>query len=151
MAPAAHAAQLGAELSAARFDDTWGAEAGVTYRVGLSRIYVAPTIGAFIYKGDNDRYYTQQLSNGTEVCRDSSNGQFAKKSRCNNVAAAPYARIEVGFTFPELFTIGGGARFTTKGQEVIPYGTIAIPIAPNVNLKANAGKDYYALGLTVGY
>lgn len=42
-----------------------------------------------------------------------------------------------------------GARFSTK--KVIPYGTVGFAIASGFGVKANAGKDYYALGLTLGY
>ncbi|RVT95023.1 hypothetical protein EOD43_03080 [Sphingomonas crocodyli] len=144
----AHAADLGLEAGGARYNDVWGAEVGVTYRVGVSRFYLAPTVGAFIYQGDNDRYYEQTFTNGNTVCRDSTNGQFAKKEKCDNTAIKPYARLEAGINIPAFGAVGGGARFSTS--KVVPYGTVSINLAPSIRVKGNAGKDYYALGLTAG-
>ena len=60
-----------------------------------------------------------------------------------------YARIEATYSIPLVAEIGAGARFS--GDKVRPYGTVAVPLAPKIRLKGNAGPKYFALGLAAGF
>jgi hypothetical protein len=66
-----------------------------------------------------------------------------------SVAAIAYAKIEATYSIPLVAEVGGGARFS--GDKVRPYGTVAVPLAPKISLKGNAGPKYYALGLKAGF
>jgi len=58
-----------------------------------------------------------------------------------------YGRVEATYSIPLAATIGAGIRI---GDEVRPYGTVALPLAPTLSLMGNAGPYYFALGLRVG-
>ena len=58
---------------------------------------------------------------------------------------ALYGRVEGTYAFPALAEVGVGARFS--GDRTRAYGTVAMPLAPMIALKGNAGKGYAALGL----
>jgi hypothetical protein len=60
-----------------------------------------------------------------------------------------YGRIEAAYSIPLSATIGAGVRFS--GDNTRPYATLALPVLPMLHGKANAGPQYYALGLTLGY
>jgi hypothetical protein len=137
------------EANGARANSRWGGELGVGYSITASGFSLRPIIGAFLYKGDNDRYYEQTFSNGQTRCRDGQTGQFASDSECNNVAVKAYAKIEATYTIPLVAEVGGGARFS--GDKVRPYGTVAVPLAPKIKLKGNAGPKYYALGFAAAF
>ncbi|SLJ96076.1 hypothetical protein [Novosphingobium mathurense] len=143
--PAANAKGVALEANGARAHSVWGGELGIGYNVTLAGFTLRPMAGAFIYKGDNDRYYEDDLSNGQTRCRDSSNGQFASDAKCDNTAVKGYAKIEATYTLPASIEFGGGARFSS--DKVRPYGTLSFPVAPKVRVKANAGDKYYAIGL----
>ena len=63
--------------------------------------------------------------------------------------AHAYGRIEAAYSVPAFAKVGIGARIS--GDHTRPYGTIAMPLAPMLALKGNAGPKYYAVGLTLGY
>ena len=146
--PAAASAQgVVLEANAARAHDRWGGELGIGYRIAMGGFVITPAVGAFIFQGDNDRYYMDEFSNGQERCRDSTNGQFVDDELCNNIAAKAYGRLEATYTIPATgFQFGGGARFSS--EKVRPYGTIAVPLGPKLKLKGNVGDKYYALGIS---
>jgi len=137
------------EANGARAHDTWGGEFGVGYAFEKAGFALRPMIGAFVYKGDNDRYYIDRMKNGAARCRDSETGHFAKTEKCDDTAVKPYARIEATYTVPLVAEVGVGARFSS--EKVRPYGTVAIPVLPKIKVKANAGPQYYALGATLGF
>jgi len=60
-----------------------------------------------------------------------------------------YGRIEAAYKIPLFAKVGVGARI--DGDHTRPYGTVALPLLPLINLKANAGPKYAAVGLTLGY
>ncbi|WP_395396459.1 hypothetical protein WBP07_21475 (plasmid) [Novosphingobium sp. BL-8A] len=141
----AFASDVVLEANGARSEGQWGGELGAGYKIPVfAGLRLTPAAGAFLYKGDNDRYY-EDYNGGNERCRDSSNGQYASDSKCNNLAAKFYGRIEATYTIPAAFTFGVGARYMSS--EVRPYGTVAVPIAPRIDLKGNAGSHYFAAGL----
>lgn len=77
LASGAEAKGWGGELTVAKAEDQWGAELGVGYGAAIGPVTIRPVAGAFLYRGDNSRYYEQTFSNGQSRCRDRSNGQFA--------------------------------------------------------------------------
>ncbi|HET8612035.1 MAG TPA: hypothetical protein VFL92_04645 [Sphingomonas sp.] len=60
-----------------------------------------------------------------------------------------FGQVEGGYSIPALARVGIGARFISG--DVKAYGTVALPIAPAVHIKGDAGDGYYALGLTLGF
>ena len=145
----ASAKGLGLEANGARAHGVWGGELGIGYSLSAGGFSLRPVVGGFLYKGNNDRYYEDTFSNGQTRCRDSETGQFAADEKCDNLAVKAYAKIEATYSIPMFAEIGGGARFSS--DKVRPYGTVAVPLAPKIRLKGNAGPKYYALGLTAGF
>lgn len=142
------AAQIGVEANGARADGRWGGELGVGYAITLlPGLKVTPAAGALIYAEDNGRYYFYD-NGGSRACRDSDTGRYADKDRCDNTRLRAYGRVEATYTIPLAMTLGVGARIS---DDVVPYGTIAFPIAPRLQLKGNAGDGYYAAGLRLGF
>jgi opacity protein-like surface antigen len=140
-------AQVVLEANGARAEGEWGGEVGIGYSIALlPGLAITPAVGALIYAGGNDRYYLDE-NGGNERCRDSTNGQYASDSECNNTAVKPYGRLEATYSVPLVATIGAGVRF---GGDVLPYGTVGLPIGPKISLKGNAGPKYFALGLRAG-
>jgi hypothetical protein len=148
-APAALANGVMVEANGARAHSEWGGELGIGYNLSLGGFSLRPIGGVFIYKGDNDRYYEDDLSNGQTRCRDTSNGQFADDEKCNDAAVKPYGKIEATYTLLGSLEFGGGARFSS--EKVRAYGTTSVPLAPLVRLKGNIGDRYYAIGLRAGF
>ncbi|GAA4773310.1 hypothetical protein GCM10023219_20670 [Stakelama sediminis] len=140
-------AQIVAEANGARVEHQWGGELGVGYRVGTHGFSITPTVGAFIYHRDNGRYYMED-NGGNPACRDQETGQYADKSRCTNLAVRAYGRVEASYHIPRSLTLGGGVRI---GEEIRPYGILAFPLAPKLDLKANAGPHYYAAGVRFNF
>jgi len=138
-----HAQNWVVELNYANVDDTSGAELGFGRDFGNSRFRVTPQLGLFVYQGDNDRYYIDTFSNGTERCRDSQTGQFADDSRCNNSETKAYGKLEGAVTLGQSWELGIGARFS---DDTTPYGLITKKFSGNGLVKAFAGEDYYAVG-----
>lgn len=139
-------AQIVLEANGARADARWGGELGVGYGFGAAGFRLTPAVGLLVYQGDNDRYYRDQ-NRGNSRCRDGSNGQYASDSNCDNTAVKPYGRLEATYAIPLVATVGGGIRI---GNDVRPYGTVAVPLLPKISLKGNAGPHYYAVGLRLG-
>lgn len=141
-------AGISAEANGARAEGRWGGELGLGHSLGGGGFAVRPIIGAFLYEGDQDRYYMDD-NGGNPRCRDSTNGQYAKTSYCNNLAVSAYGKIEATYTIPLGPEIGAGVRLSQ--EQTSPYGTIAIPLAPSIKLKGNAGDGYYAVGIRAGF
>ena len=140
---------LGAELTGGKAEDVWGGELGVGYGLEVGPIAIRPIVGAFLYKGDNDRYVVSTFSNGQSRCRDSANGQFAADRLCNDVAALFYGKIEATYTIPAVAEIGVGARY--MDEKVRPYGLIAVPVAPKFKVVGAGGPDYFSAGIRFGF
>lgn len=60
-----------------------------------------------------------------------------------------YGRVEATYTIPLSLTLGAGVR--VSGDNLRPYGTVAMPLIPMLKLKGNVGPKYYGVGLTFGY
>jgi len=147
--PTQAVAQLGGEATGGKAEGQWGGELGVGYSFRFGPISVRPIGGAFIYKGNNDRYYNQTMSNGETRCRDRSNGQFAKDAKCNDVAAMFYGKLEATVSIPMFAEVGVGGRF--MDGEVRPYGLVSVPLAPKVRIVGAGGQEYFSLGVRLGF
>jgi len=60
-----------------------------------------------------------------------------------------FGRVEATYTIPASFTFGAGIRVSSANTR--PYGTLAMPLLPNVKIKGNIAPKYYAAGLTIGF
>jgi opacity protein-like surface antigen len=141
-------AQVVIEANGARADSRWGGELGIGYSLPvLPRFKITPAVGALIYAEDNGRYYLDE-NGGNEACRDSQTGWYSDRDLCDNTRAKAYGRVEATYDVPLFATVGIGARI---GDEVKPYGTVAVPLAPKIQLKGNAGDGYYSLGLRLNF
>src|SRR3546814_16909371 len=98
------------EANGARAHGRWGGELGLGYTLSAGGFSLRPIVGAFIYQGDNDRYYEDDLSNDKTRCRDSTNGQFAKDDLYDNTAVKAYGKLEVHYSITPVAAHGGGAR-----------------------------------------
>jgi hypothetical protein len=145
-AAAPASAQIVLEANGARADSHWGGELGVGYGFGAAGFRLTPMIGALVYRGDNDRYY-EDANGGNARCRDRQTGRYTSDSRCDDTAVKAYGRVEATYAIPLVATVGAGVRV---GNDVRPYGTVAVPLLPTISLKGNAGPHYYALGLRLG-
>ncbi len=146
---AVEAKGFGAEVLGARAQGEWGGELGVGYGVRLGPIAIRPIAGAFVHKGDDDRYYEDTFANGQTRCRDGRTGRFASDSDCVDVGVDWYAKAELAFVATSGFELGGGARFSS--EKARPYGTAAFRLNPSIRLKGNAGPRYLAVGVTGGF
>lgn len=147
LAGAAHAQPFVFEANGARAGNLNGGELGVGYSALSEHFRLTPIVGAFLYQGDNDRYRQETFSNGTEVCRDTTNGQFAKKENCDNTAVKAYGKLEAAARFKQ-FEIGAGVRVSS---ETTAYGLASFEISDQLALKAFAGKDYYGAGVALRF
>ncbi len=153
LASPAFASNVTGEINGAYIAHTWGGELGAGYHLNtpaLPGFNITPVVGAFIYKGNNARYYVDTFPNGQSRCRDRTDGQFANSGLCGDTSYAAYGRLEASYSFAGV-SLGGGARYDTLVEKVRPYGTVSIPLAPGMRIKANGWKDYYSLGIAVNY
>ena len=77
------------------------AKRGIGYSVGKAGLKLTPSVGVFLYQRDNDRYYIDDKG-GSELCRDSTNGRYADKEKCDDIAATAYGQVEATYTIPCL-------------------------------------------------
>lgn len=149
MASSADAKGWGGELTAAKIEDQWGAELGVGYGATIGPVTIRPVAGAFLYRGNNTRYYQDTFSNGQSRCRDRYNGQFASSGQCNNVAASFYGKLEATIAIPAFAEIGVGGLYAN--ETIKPYGLISVPVGPNIKVTGQGGDRYFSAGLRVGF
>ncbi len=140
-APAA--AQVAVEANVAKSEGQWGGEIGAGYSViSIGGFRITPGGGVFIY----DRDTTGYANDGDERCRNVETGDIVGDSRCDSSATKLYGRVEATYTLPVAgLTIGTGGRLFSG--KLRPYGTVALPLMPLLNIKGNVGPKYVAAGL----
>jgi hypothetical protein len=143
-APAA--AQVALEANVARSESQWGAELGAGYSViSIGGFRITPAVGVFLSDGDDDRYFLDDGATPPE-CRKVDSGKVVSDKHCESDSTRLYGRVEATFTLPVAgASLGTGARLMSG--KLRPYGTLAVPLMPLVNVKANAGSKYLAAGL----
>lgn len=139
---------FGVEANGANAQDRWGGEVGIGYAVDIGRLSLRPIGGVFIHHDENNPNSRDYFSNGQSRCR-APNGRFTDDGDCMAIAFKGYAKAEAVYVFPRSIEIGGGARFSS--DTVRGYATLAVPIGERTRVKANAGDNYYALGVTFGF
>lgn len=137
-------------LSGAKINSETAAEIGLGYAFNISKGYVAPIIGAEFTRGDADsRYYTQTQSNGTDVCRDRTNGQYSKKENCSaNTNTRAFAALEAGVRLAETASLGVGVR---RGEVTSPYAVLNIGAFSGGKVRVAGGKSYASIGVSGGF
>lgn len=120
-----------------------GAEVGAGWRMSAGPLHFTPTIGAFIYQSDNDRYY---MDASVDRCRDRTNGRFARDVQCNDAAVAAFGRLEATASFRNL---EAGVGYRIAEEDSVAYGTISAKVGEAWVLKANAGQDYVGFGVVL--
>jgi hypothetical protein len=146
---AASAQGLVVDAAAARVHGQNGVEGTVGYRMGILGFAITPSVGAFATSSDEERYVKEPDPAGGTRCRDTRDGDLDHDLLCQNADLRLMGRVEATYAIPLIAEAGLGVRLT-KG-DAAPYATVAMPIFPMAKLKANAGKDYLALGLRVGF
>ncbi len=144
LANPAQAQNWSVELNGAKAGDLSGAELGLGYNFGKGKFRLTPSLGALIYKGENDRYRSETFNNGRIVCRDTRNGQFADKDNCNDAAAKAYGKLEAAYRFGKSLELGAGVRLS---DETTPYGAIGVYASETLIVRGFAGKDHYGAGV----
>lgn len=126
-------------------------ELSLGYTVTGKGFYLGPSIGFDVSRGDDadSRYYNQTQKNGTEVCRDSSNGQYAKSEKCSGTAKfRAFAQLEAGYRMGTFGTLGAGVRVS---DETLPYAVVNFGGPGRANFRIAAGKEYASLGASFGF
>lgn len=142
------AAKTGPEANDARADGRWGGELGAGYSLPiLPGPRVTPAAGVLLYAEDDCRHHFDD-DGGNEARRDGTNGRYADRDLRNHTKVRAYGRVEATYSVPLVATFGVGARIS---DDIVPYGTVAFPIAPKLQLKGNVGDGYYAAGLRLGF
>jgi hypothetical protein len=138
-----------ASLNYATRDDFKGAELEVGYQKTFAswRVNVIPLSG-IIHRKDDSRYREETFSNGQEVCRDTTNGQFADKDKCNQTGFDYGFIAGADFVATERFHVGGGIRI---GKETDVFGMARYRLTDRVSIQAKAGGDYRSIGISFGY
>lgn len=119
-------------------------EIGYVKNFGNASITVNYLAGV-IYSGEAPSGYREEtFSNGNTVCRDLSNGQFAKKEKCDPTIEAEYApSIEASYWLAERVSIGAGYR---GGDEPEAIGTLAYKLGPKGYASIRGGSEYFGIG-----
>ncbi len=140
------AAQVALEANVARSEGQWGGELGAGYSViSIGGFRITPAVGVFLSDGDDDRYVLDNAATPPE-CRRADSGKIVSDKRCDSDSTRLYGRVEATFTLPVAgVSAGTGARLMSG--KLRPYGTLAMPLMPLLNVKANAGPKYLAAGL----
>jgi hypothetical protein len=60
-----------------------------------------------------------------------------------------YGKVEATATLVGIGEIGGGLR--VDDDDVNPYATASINVAPLISIKGNLGDDYYSAGLAIRF
>lgn len=147
-APAA--AQVALEANAAKSEGQWGAELGAGYSVlAIDNFRITPGVGLFIYDREDERFVLDRTG-ADPVCRNVSTAQPVDEDRCDGTGTKIYGRVEATYTVPLAgLTLGTGARLI--GDNLRPYGTVAVPLLPVLQLKGNIGPKYYAAGVSARF
>ena len=144
-----HADGLVVGVSYAKRADVKGVEMELGYRKVVSDfgVNILPLTG-IMYSNSNSKYREETYSNGSTVCRDTSNGLFADKVTCNN-SSFSYGFIASGdYALTDWLTCGAGVRI---GKKPDPFLTLRGRVTRNMSFQFKAGGKYTAAGFTFGF
>lgn len=135
------AAKITAEANVARSEGDWGGELAVGVPVISDGAFsITPSVGAFFHKRDHDNYY-----NDSSQCFRRSDDEQVSDGKCDNSGTKFFAKAEAMYRLPMAFSVGIGARLI--GDDLRAYGTVAMPLAPFIDVKGNIGDHYLAAGV----
>lgn len=141
VATPATAARVTAEANVARSEGDWGGEIAVGVPLiqdgGFS---LTPGAGVFFHNRDHDGYFKDG-----DQCVRSSNNESVSNGKCDNSGTKFFAKVEAMYRLPASIALGAGARLI--GDDLRAYGTVAMPLAPFIDAKANVGDRYLAAGV----
>lgn len=146
--PFAQAANPFAEISAARVKDTVGAEVGFGAKLKAGDFALKPQLVAFVYDGETPGFETQTQRNGSTICRNTSNGQYAEDSNCVSMKVSAALKLELTYAMGAWGELGVGARVDKETRT--PYVAYTKAVSPSMALKLSGGRDYVGLGLVFG-
>ncbi len=126
-------------------DDKSGVELELGYRrthhsFGFSLI---PT--GIVQRENDSRYRKETFSSGQTVCRDTTNGQFADKEKCDSTKLSLGLIASLDYSVTKEFLFGGGIRI---GDGAAPFIAVGINLTEKFVLGFRAGAGYSSAGLT---
>lgn len=135
------AAQIVAEAGVAHAEGDTGAEisAGVPV-IKDGGFALTPGGGVFFHHRDHPGY-----EETNSQCFSEDTGEQVSDGKCDNSGTKLFGKVEATYSLPMSFTFGVGARFI--GGDLRAYGTVAMPLAPRFDAKANFGDHYISAGL----
>ncbi|HUD30241.1 MAG TPA: hypothetical protein VMQ93_15335 [Novosphingobium sp.] len=137
----ATAATVTAEANVARSEGDWGGELAVGVPVIQDGGFaITPAVGAFFHKRDHDGYYDDNSQ-----CFRKSDDEQVSDGKCDDSGTKIFGKVEATYKLPMSLAFGVGARFI--GDDLRAYGTVAMPLAPFIDVKGNIGDHYLAAGL----
>ena len=135
------AAHVVAEGDVARAEGDWGGELALGVPVvadgGFS---ITPGVGAFFHHRDHPGY--EEVNS---QCVNQETGNQVSSGKCDDSGTKVFGKVEATYRLPASFAFGVGARFISGNLRA--YGTVAMPLAPHIDLKGNLGDHYLAAGL----
>jgi len=106
--------EWGASLGVVNTDYDTGLNASLSYIVNRSNArFTLNLIDLNMFSGDAEGFRNETLSNGNEVCRNESDGQFAKKEECEKIDFDLASSVEAGYIFSSMnypLILGIGVR-----------------------------------------
>lgn len=121
-----------------------GAALHVTERTTID-LYPADFV--FFMKDAPSRYREETFQNGTMVCRDLSNGEFAKKSNCKPIVDLEYTpSIAITRPITDRLRLGIGYRV---GDAAGTFGTAEIALPQGFNLYLRGGSRQLGIALVM--
>lgn len=151
LAPAAaNAGNMVGYAGIGQINSTTAGEVALGYRVIADKFFIAPAVGVEITEGEeNTRYDTQTQSNGTEICRDLTNGQYSNKENCSgNYDGRGFVSLEAGYLVSNSTSIGLGVR---RAEVTSPYAVVNFGSAAGFKFRLAGGKDYASIGVSLGF
>ena len=135
------AAKITAEANVARSEGDWGGEIAVGVPIiADGPISVTPGVGLFFHDRDHPGYVEEDSQ-----CFREATGDRVSDGRCDNSGTKVFGKIEGTYRLPMSLALGVGARLI--GDDVRAYGTVAMPVAPFIDVKGNIGDNYLAAGI----
>lgn len=120
-----------------------GGEVALGYRYEAASgtaIALHPLQGVIYSTGAPEGYREETFSNGQTVCRDLSNGQFAKKSNCEDGLGFEYTpSAELTQRLGTKISIGAGYR---GGDKASVYGVLQVYAFKVVHIGIRGGPEY---------
>lgn len=129
-----------------------GVEAALGYQFDIKKtrtsLALHPLQGVFFEGEEPEGFRKETQSNGNKVCRDTSNGQYAEKEKCEPDIEGEYtpsAEILQGLFFANV-SIGVGYR---GGDDAGVYGLLRFGPPEGLYAAARAGSEYW--GVSIGF